>query len=335
MAAWLINQSEYEQPLVAKIMLSNPIRFCYNPSTKLLSRSARVRTGPVLPAKHAILGVQFTDEIEHLRYTQMADEAQTKTSEPDLTDPSDERKAELRTAYEEGSDSPYQGVHIGTLGELYWIFAERNWSGTPDLPEGMTRPNLTKVDLSPYLSGTNLTRLHLSAAQLHEADLRWANLSGADLSEVDLSGADLYTAILSEATNLHGANLSGADLRGAELSEAKLNGANLHEADLSRAKLHRADLSGADLSEVKLTDADLRAANLSGATLTRALLNSGTNLDGVELVELVELVEPTLLGVRWNGAPLDAVDWSQVDRLGDEAAIGDAKTREDRIASLP
>ena len=54
----------------------------------------------------------------------VGDEEQDK--EPDLTEPSDERKAELRAAYQEGSDAPYKGVRISTLGEVYWIFAERN-----------------------------------------------------------------------------------------------------------------------------------------------------------------------------------------------------------------
>src|SRR5262249_4090501 len=38
-----------------------------------------------------------------------------------------------------------------------------------------------------------------------------------------------------------------------------------------------------------------------------------------------------VLGVRWNAAPLDGVNWSQMRRLGDEAAIGQAKTRPDRV----
>jgi uncharacterized protein YjbI with pentapeptide repeats len=190
----------------------------------------------------------------------MADKAQTQVSEPDLTEPSDERKAELRTAYQEGADAPYRGVHIGTLGEIYWIFSERNWSGKFKVPKGMTRSNL---------SG---------------ADLTWAHLSGADLNGADLSAADL----------------SAADLRGANLSAARL------------------------------PNADLRTADLSTADLTRALLNSEINLDGVTFTQ-----PPVLLGVRWNGAPLDGVDWSQVDRLGDEAAIRLAKTRKERVQAYP
>jgi hypothetical protein len=155
----------------------------------------------------------------------MADEVPPYVPAPDRTEPSDERKAELRAAYQEGSEAPYKDVPIRTLGELYWIFSERNWSGEYGLPEGTARPNL-----------------------------------------------------------------SGADLGGAEIN-----------------------------------DANLSNADLSGADLTRAFFTSKTNLDGITLGQ-----PPPLVGVRWNGVPLDAVDWTQLPRLGDETAIGTAKTRQER-----
>ncbi len=115
--------------------------------------------------------------------------------------------------------------------------------------------------------------------------------------------------------------MSGANLSGATLSGANLSAATLDKANLSRATLSGADLGGADLENATLTDATLSAANL-----TRAYLNNRTNLDGVKVEK-----PPRLLGARWNGAPLDAVDWGQVARLGDEAAIGEAKTRKERV----
>ena len=39
---------------------------------------------------------------------------------------------------------------------------------------------------------------------------------------------------------------------------------------------------------------------------------------------------PTLLGVRWNGAPLDGVDLGQLSRLGNKVATAKAKTRAER-----
>jgi hypothetical protein len=89
----------------------------------------------------------------------------------------------------------------------------------------------------------------------------------------------------------------------------------------------RATLEKANLQVARLGDADLREANLGGANLARISLNSETTLDGVRFIGS----PPMLRGVRWNGAPLDGVDWSQISRLGDEVAIAKAKTRTDSV----
>ena len=70
-------------------------------------------------------------------------------------------------------------------------------------------------------------------------------------------------------------------------------------------------MAGANLGEATLEDADLRETDLSGATLSRALLSNKTTLDGAILHE-----PPILLGVRWNGAPLDGIDWNQLSPRG-------------------
>ena len=80
-------------------------------------------------------------------------------------------------------------------------------------------------------------------ADLSGADLRRANLGAANLGGADLRGADLGAA-----------NLGGADLREANLGGAALRRANLGGADLSGADLGRADLGGADLREAKNVD---------------------------------------------------------------------------------
>ena len=67
---------------------------------------------------------------------------------------------------------------------------------------------------------------------------------------------------------------------------------------------------------------------MSGENLVRTLFSNKTTLDGITLNEL-----PILLGTRWNGAPLDGIDWNQLQpaRLGDEAALRETKNRQDRV----
>jgi uncharacterized protein YjbI with pentapeptide repeats len=353
----------------------------------------------------------------------MADETEEaptapNPAEPDRSEPTEERKAELRAAYQEGTDAPYKGVWIQTLGELEWIFSERNWSTDIFPPNGIEHANLSGADLSrANLSGADLTRAtltganlretnliagRLTGATLHEASLSKANLSeaflnvatltqahlseatltgatfsGAALDRANFGGATLTGAYLDDATlneatlrdaklgraylqrailnradlggatlneaNLSYATLSGADLSGATLDQANLqratvsgadlrgatlSGADLRDATLSGSDLQGATLTAADLSGAKLSDANLSGAELSGADLTRTQCNAATTLDGITLKE-----PPILLGTRWNGAPLDGVDWNQLQpaRLGDEAAIKSAKTRQERV----
>jgi uncharacterized protein YjbI with pentapeptide repeats len=191
--------------------------------------------------------------------------------------------------------------------------------------------NLSNASLSgALLTQATLDKANLSNASLSGADLSMANLNGthifgANLSEANLSGATLSGAQLSLA-NLSGANLNGATLNGAQLSMARLSEAQLSMATLNGATLNGATLNGSDLSGANLSGVNLSGATLNGARFSRALLNAETSLDGVMFSQ-----PPTLLGVRWNGAPLDAIDWGQVSKLGDEAAINVAKTRTERV----
>ena len=214
--------------------------------------------------------------------------------QPDTREPSEERKAELEAAYDKqkGSDPPYKGIEIGTLGEVQWIVEQRHWSMAYDLSKDVQRANL---------SSANLSSANLSGANLSGADLYSANLSGADLTSANLSGANLSRADL--RANLSGANLRNANLSGADLTSADLSGADLTSANLSGANLTKADLSGANLTK----------ANSSGAYLTRALMNAETELDDIHLD-----THTTVFGVRWNGAPLDGIPWEHAPQLGDE-----------------
>ena len=142
---------------------------------------------------------------------------------------------------------------------------------------------------------------------LSGADLRRARLAAADLT-----GADLRTADLSHA-DLTGARLSGADLRGAVANRARLSGAALGKSDLSSADLIASDLSGADLGKAVARDASfdstsLKEADLSGADLTRATLRgavlSGADLGGARFVRS-ELDGAVMRSARLGDADFD------------------------------
>ncbi len=249
---------------------------------------------------------------------------------PDTREPSDERKAELEAAYEaqKGTDAPYKDVQIRTLDELQWIMQQRRWSGEEDLSDEMERVNLTGANL--FLA--NLTNAHLTGATLTGADLSNANLTDANLFLANLTNTNIANANLTNA-NLGGANLMNANLANANLTKAHLVGANLANADLSLANLTNAALSsvnltsadlayanltGVDLSNAALTSANFNSATLSGGDLTRALLNAETVLDDITLD-----IKTKVFGTRWNGAPLDGIDWIKVSRLGDEPTTED------------
>ena len=131
--------------------------------------------------------------------------ATANQNKPDDSEPTPERQAELRAAYEkdvaEGKAS-YEGVAIRTRGELLWVMRERGWSGwVHDLAAGYKPANLSGA----HLNNANLSGANLIRANLRGAHLEWANLRGADLTGAELDGA----------------NLDGADLDGADLTDAK------------------------------------------------------------------------------------------------------------------
>ncbi len=110
----------------------------------------------------------------------------TAQDQPDDSEPSAERQAELRAAYEANvaeGNAPYAGAAIRTQGELSWVMEERRWSNAFPLPAGYVRANL---------SGANLGS---------------ANVSGANVGGANLSGADLRAARMDVATMLTNARL--------------------------------------------------------------------------------------------------------------------------------
>jgi uncharacterized protein YjbI with pentapeptide repeats len=155
----------------------------------------------------------------------------------DTGEPSEERKAELKGAYEENirmGRAPYEGISIRSSGEVKWIFQQHRWSGEMELSEGEKRPDLRHVSLV----GVDLSGI----------PLRWANLDHADLRKVSYQGTI-------QRTSLRGALLRFADLREADLSGANLSSVSLRGADLRGADLTRALMN----AETVLTDVRLDA----------------------------------------------------------------------------
>ena len=114
--------------------------------------------------------------------------------------------------------------------------------------EGWNKWRRENPDITPDLSGANLSK---------------ANLGWADLIEANLSGADLREAILWNTA------LSGADLSGANLYRAELGRAGLAKANLGGAHLREANLAEVVFADLRGSAASLKNADLSGARFTR------------------------------------------------------------------
>jgi hypothetical protein len=239
---------------------------------------------------------------ERERQEQDKERAQTDDSEP-----SPERQAELRAAYAANSAAerpPYADVRLVSRGELVWVLSERAWSGEYD---AYTVKYVLKPRGQPH-TPADLRRVNLGHVALGEVYLRMADLTGANLVFADLSGAHLADARLQDAdmgrVNLRGAELNYADLSGAHLREANLHGANLQYVRLTGTRLHGADLGHAVLHGTRMDPATV---------LSEAHLDAGTWLGDI----------------IWDGALLARINWDQVPRLGDEAAIGQASAAKD------
>lgn len=205
------------------------------------------------------------------------------TVQPDDSEPSVERQAQLRAACEQNvaqGHAPYQTIHLRTRGELCWVMAVHSWDG------GVFSGHFDE----DYVLGTS------------PADLRGVNLRAADLRGVNLGQADLS-----------GAWLAGANLAGAHLLDANLSGASLRTTILRDARLQEANLSGAMAADADFSGAWLPGATLTGADLRRARFDGDTVLTNVKLDDMTRLGD-----VRWNGVPVTSVEWRRVQRLGDE-----------------
>ena len=151
------------------------------------------------------------------------------------------------------------------------------------------------------LSGADLRRARLAAADLTGARLRTADLSHADLTGARLSGADLQGAVANRArmsgANLREGNLSSSDVIACDLSGADLGGAVARDASFDSTALKETVLSGADLTRATLRGAVLSGADLRGTRFVRS------ELDGAVL-KSARLGEADFEGARLVGADL-------------------------------
>lgn len=245
--------------------------------------------------------------------------ASERTDGPDDREPTPERQAELRAAYEANvavGKPPYAGVVIHTRGELSWIVQDRGWSPMRPLTQ------LGEVEKLWDGQAIDLRQVGIFEAVLSQVDLNRANLSGALIERCAFNDANFTFS------NLSSAHIGGCSFRGADFGAADLSDSDITEADFRNANLQGAKLSGA-----LIISADFR-----GAVLIQSRMDAATVLGDVDSrrnkVDTVQFDgKSRLLDVAWNGAILAGVNWKQIHRLGDEHAIKAAKSQKDLVSA--
>ncbi len=106
------------------------------------------------------------------------------------------------------------------------------------------------------------------------------NLSGLDLSRLNLTAADFSGANLS-GCNLKASTAVACNFTGANLASTNMSEIQAAEANFSHAALAGATLENATLKQADFTQANLAGANLTGATLDEALFEKATLTDAV------------------------------------------------------
>jgi uncharacterized protein YjbI with pentapeptide repeats len=149
-------------------------------------------------------------------------------------------------------------------------------------------------------------------------DLRGAELRGLNLRGLPLAGMQGGLTLPHEQDStrkqrhMASVHLEGADLVATHLEYAVLVRARLDEANLRQAHLERANLLAAHLE-----GSTPYMAYLQGANLRRAFLDPGLHLEGATVSDR-QYGGICLVDVRWNGANLAAVNWSQLGMVGEE-----------------
>lgn len=169
-------------------------------------------------------------------------------------------------------------------------------------------------------------------------DLRGAILQGVYLAGLPLARLHAGPTYEERArTPLHMRDFAVARLDAADISAAHLEQASLGRVHFEEAILREVHLSGADLFRAHLEGATLTGAYLDGADLRFAFFDTAAYLSRVVLI--ADDTGPAwLAGIRWQGADLSFVDWSQLREVGDEYWAhqprdnkGKSKSREARL----
>ncbi len=169
---------------------------------------------------------------------------------------------------------------------------------------------------SAWLTGADFLSADLTQAHaIGQTDFTYARLEGANLMAARLERANFGLAHL-ERANLRGTHLERANLSGASLAGATLANAHLEGAELWSAHLEGKILAAQDLKRIRETLPDYPAV-LPPADLRLAFFDPATVLDDIQLGD-GQYGFPKLVDVRWNGANLAVVNWTEVTMLGDE-----------------
>jgi len=224
----------------------------------------------------------------------------------------------------------------------YWLSQGQPWRTEPEIDIQRQEELVARCAIIPNIQ---TGRYPFHAYQLSRADLEWLlavqqeksfsrneklhqypptlDVRGADLSKMDLRGLPLR--FLRGGLNEEEWRIATPEQR--DLATLHLERANLRRTSLEGALLRGAHLEGADLREAHLEGADLREAHLEGkgyslkplpsADLRMAFFNATTRLDNIILGNEENGVVK-VADVHWDAVSLASIDWSKVDRLGDE-----------------
>jgi hypothetical protein len=129
------------------------------------------------------------------------------------------------------------------------------------------------------------------------------------------------------AIHLEGANLQRTDLTLSVLRSAHLEGANLQDTFLVGVSLRNAYLGIPDSYDANpATSGDYLKGQVSFADLRKAYFDASSTLASVILGGNMHGVV-RIADVRWGNVNLATVEWSQIDRLGDENVARDRRTQ--------
>ncbi|MFJ8030340.1 pentapeptide repeat-containing protein [Streptomyces sp. NPDC096032] len=241
------------------------------------------------------------------------------------------RTAQNQTVSPTGDSAPNE-LHAEVA-----VFGERGqpWRTQEEIPPArqqalrdMSRTEPDELRAVYPFSGCHLDRGDvewLISEFCDEQSGRSLDLRGADLSGEDLSGLPLQNTVAGlsgRAWRVIDQSTQTADQRKALYKKASVNlqDSNLGNSVLSRASLTYADLRGANMSDCHIEGADLFGANLGGnrpTNLHGAVCDQETRFNEVVIASPAG-VGPRLFDVRWNGASLTGINWSDLRKVAEE-----------------